>query len=816
MERESHLKQAICDNIHELERLVREAGYNDISARLKSILDSEDQILSLYNAFSRKLRKRKACNASSPGQFSWFEGYTSPEGGTLSKKQVGNLARITARWELKDEDIRDLKICLLLWKLAPHIFCDGERADLNVIRRCYNDLERMRAVDPTRRKVLLMLLSDMVEKEQKNLENEQQKRKRSRRQQKKDTEDYARNPIFLTSALRTLSRNLWPGLDEQELKRRRKLLSEYSRDGWKWRHLRCPEIILSLHNSAAKQFERHGWQHIEVQAINTYLENLPQFCIREELDVAFKSINSYYRNEQPSPYLPPRALQSGTSISEPFVSIDSETALNFQDGRPGVDSAQHSRTTVSLVGQDRVVRSEPEISRSTPSDNGSPPRRNTSSTQTRKRKRRQETLSDEHGFTPFVVSLQPVNNASADGTPNSFEAGFSRQSTVGEVVALRKSTASDERRSQLRVPIGSESAQTTARTAQEVDSSATQVDRQETPTTSSACAASTNTCPLLPSLHGGNIQRIDNEGQMLVHDLGSAPTTMKNVELHGTEFFQHIDQHRYNGLQNTGVHQTDSRDIQSRIYLSSSQSECLGHTYPNVQLAADSLSPHCSTTGNQACTTSQSARKSPLSFFWGNWDQEYSSDPILPTRESSSSGQFNQQNYRTASSAPEVESSVPFFWGNWDQDYANPESSSLDHQIHGTVPNPAQAESSVPFCWGNWDQDYANLESSSLDHQIHGTVPNPAQAESSVPPFCWGNWDQDFTNTQSVPSSRGISSFGSCNQGYSTASHANQVEPPVPYLWHQASHAVPRELATCKQASLGYMNRFTGLSAVQG
>ena len=141
---------------------------------------------------------------------------------------------------------------MLLWRVTPHLFCDGQAADPNVIKRCYNDLERIHNIDPTRQKVLLTTLPNAVEKEQKRLNEEERKRTRSRKERGMDTKS-CRNPILLTFALRSLTRKLWPNLDEKEQLRRRKSLSDNSLSGWKWRQLNYPELVLSLHNSAARR-----------------------------------------------------------------------------------------------------------------------------------------------------------------------------------------------------------------------------------------------------------------------------------------------------------------------------------------------------------------------------------------------------------------------------------------------------------------------------------------------------------------------------------------------------------------------------------
>lgn len=42
------------------------------------------------------------------------------------------------------------------------------------------------------------------------------------------------------------------------------------------------------------RYESHGWKKIELQAINTFVETLPQFCIKSDLLRAWKSLTEYY------------------------------------------------------------------------------------------------------------------------------------------------------------------------------------------------------------------------------------------------------------------------------------------------------------------------------------------------------------------------------------------------------------------------------------------------------------------------------------------------------------------------------------------
>ncbi|OQE72119.1 hypothetical protein PENNAL_c0100G01332 [Penicillium nalgiovense] len=57
-------------------------------------------------------------------------------------------------------------------------------------------------------------------------------------------------------------------------------------------------MILSLSQAPTKPFEVYNWHKTEFEAINGYLETLPQFSIRDFLLQSWKSIESYYYDER--------------------------------------------------------------------------------------------------------------------------------------------------------------------------------------------------------------------------------------------------------------------------------------------------------------------------------------------------------------------------------------------------------------------------------------------------------------------------------------------------------------------------------------
>lgn len=216
-----------------------------VGDHLKQISESDNQLLSLHQALVRKLKKPSKGDTSISERQTWFSNFISHEGKRLPDKEVKDLASITKHWALGN--IRCLEYCAELWAKWPYLFCDGERPDEDVIRRCYSDLERMREIDPTRRKVLLVTLSRQVRQKQEQILSDPKARKRCRKQQIGHS---TRSSTRLTSALGEGVSQVWDDPEERQ-DERRKTLSRYSLWGWKWERLTHRELILSLTHATA-------------------------------------------------------------------------------------------------------------------------------------------------------------------------------------------------------------------------------------------------------------------------------------------------------------------------------------------------------------------------------------------------------------------------------------------------------------------------------------------------------------------------------------------------------------------------------------
>jgi hypothetical protein len=222
-----------------------------VSDSLKQISESEDQLLSLHQALVKKLKRTSKSDASLIERQTWFSNFISHDQKRLSDGKAKELASVTRRWALTPAEIECIEALAGVWAKYPSLFCEGQAPDKEVIRRCYNDLERMEDHDLTRRKVLLVTLSRQVEERQSQLllDPTQKTRKRCRKSLDRDT----RSCTLLNIAIRDICSRLWnEAEDDQDARRQR--LGRYSLFGWKWDRLAHRELILSLTQVNAKRF----------------------------------------------------------------------------------------------------------------------------------------------------------------------------------------------------------------------------------------------------------------------------------------------------------------------------------------------------------------------------------------------------------------------------------------------------------------------------------------------------------------------------------------------------------------------------------
>jgi hypothetical protein len=212
-----------------------------IGDRLRDILESPDQIQSLYRALAERLTRRKREDNSYSNRHTFFSEFRGSKGEHLCTTQVKDLVSLTRDWGLNIEDVERLSTCALIWSVTPEAFWIGDQPDKDLIQRCLNDLERINKVDPLKRKVILVTLSGEIEQERVRISNERNGRVTSRKRKRKRADKCGRRE-FLTTAIQSIAQQRYSNAGGDHAKH----IRADSSYGWKWEQLRPIEIILGL------------------------------------------------------------------------------------------------------------------------------------------------------------------------------------------------------------------------------------------------------------------------------------------------------------------------------------------------------------------------------------------------------------------------------------------------------------------------------------------------------------------------------------------------------------------------------------------
>ncbi|KAE8146875.1 hypothetical protein BDV25DRAFT_161580 [Aspergillus avenaceus] len=287
----------IRDSLKGLERLVRLAGDDRVAGCIQKIIQSPDQMVSLKEAFSAFFRKSTAPDEQAIQRRNFFANFSSAHG-ALSSRETDTLVSLTKQWCLSTERVEVLKAFAKLWQIHPALFWFNVPDD-NSTRRCVEELERTQETDPTRRKVSLVMISQDVENEQKHIRERQPKKKAKPTKQTELDASYAR-VSDLRAVVDSICSRLYPGISKDERIAKKAQIATNSRWGWKWNRLSPIPLILSLPQVNSSRYERREWKWIEFEAINAFIETLPQFTIITDLRKAWDSIVEFHRSEYAS------------------------------------------------------------------------------------------------------------------------------------------------------------------------------------------------------------------------------------------------------------------------------------------------------------------------------------------------------------------------------------------------------------------------------------------------------------------------------------------------------------------------------------
>ncbi|EDN05638.1 predicted protein [Histoplasma mississippiense (nom. inval.)] len=274
---------ALKAKLHELGDIICGLGSVTIGNSLKAICNSPDRKESLFKAVATEINRQDEVHQLTT-RHTFFQQW---EKKSLSEKQVAGLAALTKGWELNDDDLQALRKSALIWASQPWLFFDTRKTDrtgtLGLIQFCSNDIEQIENVNPTRRKVDLIVMFDAIVQEVEH-------RRRSKRKKTHDvTVDPARPQKVISEVYSDILEGSGSPKEHRKLKRQ-------SASGSKWAQIEPRWMVLALQGATVKSFEGRRWQPIEIKAMNAYLKVLRAWKEESLLSTAYSKILEEYHH----------------------------------------------------------------------------------------------------------------------------------------------------------------------------------------------------------------------------------------------------------------------------------------------------------------------------------------------------------------------------------------------------------------------------------------------------------------------------------------------------------------------------------------
>lgn len=146
----------------------------------------------------------------------------------MSKTQTEKLTRLTKAWKLPETKITALLSYTILWAGFPELFWEGGGWGDNIFRHYLSDLWQLKEIDPLKRRLILIFLSECVEVRRKKM-LDTGKRSRSRAKLKQQV---SQPKPMLLSTLHSIVQEAWPdaSIKQAEIK---SVLARHSHYGWK-------------------------------------------------------------------------------------------------------------------------------------------------------------------------------------------------------------------------------------------------------------------------------------------------------------------------------------------------------------------------------------------------------------------------------------------------------------------------------------------------------------------------------------------------------------------------------------------------------
>lgn len=261
---------------------------------MQALRFSEELIRTIRKTLIREIQRQQASNTTWTTH--WFKSFRSTKNGTLSDEQVARLASLTQHWALSPEDSESLARNARTWISDPTEFWGSTSHSMGLIQRCLSDVESLedrKKLNPIRRRIILIIVSERIQKETMRLQAEGSAKRRQRQCIMKG--NFTK---YISRAVKNvIEREHHPkGLSDDEMKETSRKVIRMARYGGKWLLLEDTEALLAIPSRNSLSFEQAKLSEIELEAINMFQRSLHLNGNREELKRALSAIRNKYTN----------------------------------------------------------------------------------------------------------------------------------------------------------------------------------------------------------------------------------------------------------------------------------------------------------------------------------------------------------------------------------------------------------------------------------------------------------------------------------------------------------------------------------------
>ncbi|KAL4888234.1 hypothetical protein BDV59DRAFT_147353 [Aspergillus ambiguus] len=348
----------IPSKLKELADVVQSAGEIDAARILRQIAVSKKSIESWR---TKLMENDDSCNSTKTGVEEWFQCWKNNKNNNLSAEQVSRLSGLTKNWRRRTR--ADIRPCLYDWIVDPISKFWGHRQlspNSGLIVCCLNDIDEAEAsstLNAIRRRVILVILHDIVQKERDRLQSEITKRKANTRGHP-SYRDGGKVKLITKAISNIIDESYRPyNLSQDVRNRKRRRCTQLQRYGGRWSLFNRREAILEFPMPyAANNFERVKLEDIEIEALNAYEETMYDQDYRSTLQMAYEAIYDSYmshRCEFPPWHNPPdnaTFTESAPGHASQKRRHDSNSnAEGSARKRPSIVSSSHGYNAQGLV-----------------------------------------------------------------------------------------------------------------------------------------------------------------------------------------------------------------------------------------------------------------------------------------------------------------------------------------------------------------------------------------------------------------------------------------------------------------------------------